>query len=566
MFTHIRRHQKWLWIFISAAVIISFVWYFNPNQQMGAPGSGTAGGPVGSIYGTPISRREYGEAYREAILHYLFQYKEWPQDNEVTRQLRPVERETRQRLFLIRKMKDYNIKVTDSAVADLIVQYFQDPETKRFHKENLERFYQNLQQKGLARADFERYMRNQVGITHLAAIAGIPGKLVTPQEAEYAYRQEHEKVDTKLVTLSTSNFVAQIQITPEAITNFYNNNAALYRLPERLQLSYVAFPASNFTILAEEKLNGITNLAQQIDAIYQQRGANFYTDASQQPLPADAAKAKIREELRHDFEMNEARRVAYEFATELEKIPASTNSANPAVTLENLAAAKGLQAQVTEPFTQFSGPAGLGLPDDFVRAAFRLTPDEPIIPEPVSGENGVYVLAFKNRIESQNQPFELVQNAVTEEYKRREAQRLTREAGARFATNISSGLASGKDFDTLVREAGYNPVDVPPFARGDRAVPGLPLQVDVGPLSNTAFNQAPGQASNFQPSRDGGYIVLTERFVPVPDEEAQRELPQFVQELRRRSAGEAFNQWFVKEMQLAQLNLPGDGLDRSDME
>ena len=36
MFAHIRRHQKWLWLFISAAVIISFVWYFNPNQQMGA--------------------------------------------------------------------------------------------------------------------------------------------------------------------------------------------------------------------------------------------------------------------------------------------------------------------------------------------------------------------------------------------------------------------------------------------------------------------------------------------------------------------------------------------------
>jgi hypothetical protein len=337
-------------------------------------------------------------------------------------------------------------------------------------------------------------------------------------------------------------------------------------VPERIQLSYVAFPATNFQVLADERIAGMTNFAQQIDAMYQQRGANFYTDAANQPLSPEAAKEKIRQEIREELAMNEARRVAYDFASELERVPVNTNSPNPAETLENLAAAKGLQAMTTEPFTQFSGPAGLGLPDDFIRMSFRLSPQEPIVPEPVTGENGVYVISYKNRIQSQDQPFELVQAAATEEFKRREAQRLTREAGTALATTIQSGLASGKDFDSLVREAGHQSVDVSPFTRKERIVPGLPLQVDISPLANTAFNLAAGQASNFQPSRDGGYIAFVEKFVPAPDDEVQREVPQFVQDLRRRNASEAFNQWFVKEMQLAQLNLPGDGLDRMGMD
>jgi hypothetical protein len=565
MFTHIRRHQKWLWIFISGAVIISFVWYFNPNQQMGAGGGGGADGPVGSIFGTPIAKKEYADTYKEAVLHYLFQYGDWPDDNEGTRQLRPVERETRQRLLLVRKIKDYDIQVSDQAVADWIAQMFQDRETKRFHKEALDRFYQTLTTRRLSRADFERYARHQVGISHLAAVAGASGKLVTPREAEYIYRQENEKVDTKLVTLSTSNFLARVQVTPEAVGTFYTNNQAMYRLPERLQLSYVAFPATNFLMLADERLTGLTNLQQQIDAIYLQRGASFYTDAAGQPLQPEVAKEKIREEFRHETAMNEARRVAYEFAIELEKIPVNTNSPNPAETLENLASAKGLQALVTEPFTQFSGPAGLNLPDQFVRLTFRLTPEEPIVPEPVSGEDGVYVISFKNRVPSETQPFEVVQASATENFRQREAQRMTREAGIALAAAITNGLAAGQEFDAIVVEAGHAPVDLPPFAKNERIIPGLPPQVDASPLASTAFDLAPGGVSSYQPSRDGGFIVYCEKFVPVPDDEVQRELAQFTEELRRRKAGEAFNDWYAREMRLAQLSVPGDGLEQDPL-
>jgi hypothetical protein len=62
---HIRKHQKLLWYFISAAVIISFVAYFNPSSRLEQAGGG---GNYGSIDGRPLSRNELVAADRLARL------------------------------------------------------------------------------------------------------------------------------------------------------------------------------------------------------------------------------------------------------------------------------------------------------------------------------------------------------------------------------------------------------------------------------------------------------------------------------------------------------------------
>ncbi|HTG45470.1 MAG TPA: hypothetical protein VK633_13165, partial [Verrucomicrobiae bacterium] len=72
------------------------------------------------------------------------------------------------------------------------------------------------------------------------------------------------------------------------------------------------------------------------------------------------------------------------------------------------------------------------------------------------------------------------------------------------------------------------------------------------------FELTPGQASSYKPMGDGGFVLFVEKFIPASDEDLKKDLAQFSEELRRRSAGEAFNDWFAHEMQIAQLQLPGD--------
>src|SRR5436305_1256835 len=111
MFANIRRHQKWLWYVISAAVIISFTWYLNPsNRQQRGGGGGLFQQNVGTINGHPITRNEYFNAQRDANLKYLFTFGSWYGSDEFSRQNEGfIERETRQRIFLREKARELGI-------------------------------------------------------------------------------------------------------------------------------------------------------------------------------------------------------------------------------------------------------------------------------------------------------------------------------------------------------------------------------------------------------------------------------------------------------------------------
>jgi hypothetical protein len=552
MFAHIRRHQKWLWIVISALVIISFVWYFNPNQQMQGQGGGGPRSAVGTIYGEPITASEYYDAQREALLQYLFSYQGWPEDNELTRQLRPIERETRSRLLLIRKLEDYDIKVDRKAVADSVRNNFTNYQA-------LTNFYQFIGQKRLKPEDYERYVRHQIGIQHLAALVGAPGKLVTPQEAEHTLRQEREKIDSKVVLFPLSNYLAKVTVTPDAVAMYYTNSSARYRLPKRVQLSYVAFPASNYVAQADAQIAALTNLNQQIDALYLQRGPQFYTDAAGQPLTPEAAKQRIRDEVRKEGALREAHKAANAFATDLENVKINPANPNPAEPLENAAGARGLNVQLTEPFSEFSGPRDMDVPEQFTRMAFMLTPEEPVVLEPIVGEEAVYVVAYKRSLPSELEPFEAVRDRVTADYTRNEGFRLMREAATQFLTTATNTAATGGPIEPVAQQGGLTVVDVAPVLRESReSITNLPPMVDAGAFRSAASDLKPGQLSTFMPTGEGGFVVVMEKVIVADDAEIKEELPKFLPEYRRRTAVQAFNDWFTREMQLARLTIAGE--------
>ena len=565
MFAHIRRHQKWLWLFISAAVIISFVWYFNPNQQMGAGDVLADDGVVGTMYGDPISRSDYSAAYREAMIQYLFSYGEWPSQSQMARQLGlSIEREARNRLLLLRKLEDYKIEVSDKATADWIRSAFEDRETGTFRKEVYDNLLTQLPAQGLRQSDFENYARHQVGIQHLAALAGAPGKMITPQEAAYQYRQEKQKRDAKVVLLNTSNYLAAVEMTPEALGQFYTNRSSAYREPEKVVLSYVEFPITNYLAAADQKMAAETNLNQRIEMLYAQRGANFYTDENNQVMTPEAAKEQIRNEVRRELAQLEARRAAGNLGLKLEEAvtqnPPQPGNPNPAENLEKVAAAAGLEVKTTRPFSQFEGP-GFKVPAQFGRLAFALSPEEPVVLEPIVGEDAAYLISFKERIPSRVQPLDEIRARVTTDFTRSESYRLARAAGTNLVSHIRQAMENGVTFESAASEAGFQPTDLEPFAQDARLIPGLPPQADAATVARTAFETAPGTVSDFVTTRDGGIIVYVEDIIPVNEEELQRELPAYLAQLRRTSATQAFDDWFRTEMQKAQLRLADDESD-----
>jgi hypothetical protein len=555
MFTNIRRHQKWLWLLISSAVIVSFVVYFNPQSKYsrGLP-SGPGDSRVGSIYGRPVMRSEYLDAYHESELRYLFSEGRWASDEEAARSLHLVEKETRNRMLLLEKIHQYGIKVNDEAVASWIRDAFKDRDQKAFQLESYNRFVKDqLPQHGLTAEDFQRFVRNEVAISHLISLAGLPGRLVTPQEAQGEFRREHEQLETEVVTFASSNYLANVKLDPAAIATFYTNQESVYRIPERVQVNYVVFPVSNYLAQANSRIAQETNLSLKIDQFYNQRGANTFTDTNGQVLTATAAKEKIKEQMRDQFALIDARKDAIAFATELAELPNRT----PA-DLEKLAASKKVAVKVSPPFSEFDSPFGMNVPENFSRIAFSLTPQEPFSEQPIIGEDGVYIIGFNKKIPSQWPSLESIRPKVTEDYRRNQAQMMARAAGIEFQKAATNAIASGKTFEQAATTAKANLTKLPPFSAITRSLPEFESKGDFSSLKNAAQSLSAGQVSSFINSRDGGFVVYLRGRQPVSDAVMQSEFNTYLASLRRSKQSEAFSDWFRHEMDLARIQLPGD--------
>ena len=194
---------------------------------------------LGSINGERISEEEYIKARQEVFLRTFFTTGNWP-DEEARKQGGEIERDTYQWLLLIQKQNQLGIHISTDVVAQAakaMISQFQ-----RAGINSPEMFIkQVLKPRGFGADDLERFVRHYIGVQELIATIGLGGKLVTPQEVRDLYKREHEEVATAAVFFSASNYLAGVTAPPDAVMQFYTNRQAIYRIPDRVQVSYVKF-------------------------------------------------------------------------------------------------------------------------------------------------------------------------------------------------------------------------------------------------------------------------------------------------------------------------------------
>lgn len=526
----IRKHSKWMWGVIIFVIIITFVFWGSQS-----PNSGDRPDIyLGSIQGRVIKLEDYRSAMREMYLLFLFSYGEWPGEN-AKRMGFDIERETYFRLLMLHKLKEEKIHVADETVvktaADMLRGF------NRGQPASIAAFEQNvLRQQGLTAVDFERYLRHQIGIQQLMAASALSGRLVTPAEARLLYERENEEIVTEAVFFSGTNYQSSITTTPEAIGQFFTNRMANYRLPERMQVSYVAFDFSNLLAQAEAEL-ARTNLTEMIEAAYQQVGTNYYKEAK----TPEEARAKIREDLiRRDAERL-ARRQANDFANAAEGLQDKSLAA-----FEKLAGERKLAVQTTAPFDREEGPNEMIVGADFIKEAFLRAPEEPFY-GPLVGRDAAYVIAYKGRLPSEIPPFESLRDRVTADYRFVQSVLAARTAGEVFAQALTNGFAGGKKFSSICAEAGVKPVTIPALALSTRTAPVVEEHVNLNQYKNAAFTTPVGQASGFVPSADGGFVVFVREKLPIELARLTQELPAFTTSLRQRRQSEAYQAWVNRE-------------------
>ncbi|HOS76271.1 MAG TPA: SurA N-terminal domain-containing protein, partial [Verrucomicrobiota bacterium] len=243
MFGTIRKHQTWLWAIIITLTIISFVIFFSPYSKLNDAPRGRIN--LGSINGERINPEQFIQAQREVYLRHYFMMGDWP-DDESRKAGGEIERETYQWLLLIQKQKRLGIHISTDVVAQAarsMIGQFQ-----RAGITSPDMFVQRvLRPRGFGLEDFERFVRHYLGVQELIATAGMAGKLTTPQEARDLFKREHEELSAAAVFFSAADYQAQVTVLPEAVSQFYSNRLATYRVPERVQVNYVKFDLTNYT-------------------------------------------------------------------------------------------------------------------------------------------------------------------------------------------------------------------------------------------------------------------------------------------------------------------------------
>jgi hypothetical protein len=538
MFGTIRKHQTWLWAVIITLTIISFVIFFSPNARVRSGRGGTAN--YGSINGQPITHEQLENAQRDLMLLYFFflsgqEGPHFPGPEAKARGF-DLEREQYQWLLLVQEQERLGIHVSSETAG----QFAREMLLQLSHGNpiTVQQFAQQvLARQGLTTEDFDRFCRHFLGRQQLANLIGMSGKLLTPQDAKEAYTREFQELNTSAVFFSASNYLNSVTVTPEALSAFYSNQLANYRIPPRRQVEYVKFGVSNYLSQAQSQF---TNLTELVDMTLQRMGTNYTVYGA----TTNAAKAKIREEYLHERAMGAAKLVAGRFADALLDLEHGTVN-----DLVNLAKTNGLTAQLSAPFDEKEPPAGLEVGADFVNAAFRRTPAEPFSGA-VKGQDGYYVFALAKEIPSEIPSLSQVKDRVTADYKLRLAWDKARQAGQAAEQTLTNAIAQGKKFDEACAAAGLKPVALPPFSLSTRSLPeNIEERISLGQLKQMAFSTPVGKASGFLPTREGGVILAVTGKVPLSDAKMQTDLPAFIRMESQRRQEEAFNMWFRQEAQ-----------------
>ncbi len=535
MFGTIRRHQKWLWLVIITFTVISFVIYFSPyskiNRERVRPMN------LGTIDGHKISDEAMSQAVREMQLMFLLRNGR-AMDEESRKNL---ERESLQWLLLTQKQEQLGIHISSQMVAEVARNMLRSMRgMENMSPEGIARL---LEKSGFQLDDLERYVRHYLGLQELMATVAVGGKLATPEQIQDLYVSEHQELATEAVFFNASNYLARVSVTPEALNTFYSNSLAVYRIPKRVQVSYVKFPLTNFWTEAEQFL-AKTNLNENVEDTLRRIGTNydkvpFFKDVK----TPEQARARIREEIIRGRALFEAHSQANEFVRPLLDAPVQHPD-----DLDKAAKAQtnGLTVAVTEPFDNDHEPKGVDAGEDFLNAAFRLTPDQPLA-SPIDGNDGVYVIAYKNNLPAEYPPLDKIRDQVAADYKSEQAKALAQQAAIAFHSSLTNGIAQGKSFAAFCAAAKVSPTPLPPFSLSTRALPEIEESVSLGVLKNAAFTTAVGKASNVQGTSDGALILFVKSKVPLDRATMTKELPAFAQGLRERWQTEAFNEWFSEQ-------------------
>ena len=296
---------------------------------------------------------------------------------------------------------------------------------------------------GKTLAQFESLLRSSLLVEKVRSIV-TDGVQVTPAEVQAQFRQRNTKAKIDYVLLDPSQFVKDVQATPEALESFFKKDATRYKLAEQRQVRYV--------VIDPDQVRAQVSVS---DAGLHQYYAQHLSDY-RVPDRVKAAHILFKTTGKNPAEAATIQKTA---ADVLNQIRAGANFGD-------------LAKKYSEDSTaQAGGELGWLVHGqtvaEFDSTAFTLKPGE--VSGLVKTVYGIHIIEVEEKQVAHLQSFEEVQNSIRDDMQKT----LVADAQQKLASSLESHLkANPQQFDDVVRKAGLEPKESPLF-KYNQPVPDL---------------------------------------------------------------------------------------------
>jgi len=585
-FQYIRKKQKGLFALIAIPVIIGFVFLFTPDAEDRLFGRGLQSetGVYGQLDGETVTRGQWIEA-RNIVLGRSSITIAQAKLSGYTGQLpRPnyegAENEAPYILAQKALMAKYDIQSSKVDAEKWIIN-LADQFASMLPTVTKKKIFEALSLSFEGDDQLLAYASYEIGIRQLQQLATISGGLLSAREAEIKFRNENEHYEAEAIFLSHTNYLTLVQPSDEQIKKHYTNTLANNRIPERRQVSYVTFPATNYLDEAEKKFNELnaagrmgfltnywtnitiiagykTNTIPALAKLIAPARTNLYSGMKEEEATAAIREAILRTphlgyenerqvEFRSGLAVVEAYKAGLKFQNSLEE----TYKAQPAFdTLEKMALLQNLTATTSPPLAS-QDRVVFGLPQVRSEQVFALSKTNAFIigDPPFSGNpSDFYIASLKKVIPSRNRTFVEAKTTVTADFKKAESIKLMNEAGEKIHQSIKDGKALeevGKENNLAVTKLG-------PFDSVGGAIPGLAnkangedvrtqaLGLDVGAISELITSSTD---SSDLASEEAAFVVKLTGKNAVSKDRFDAEFAGYLKGERSAAASQSYSAW-----------------------
>lgn len=498
-----QHHFKWLFLALLAVVIISFVFITNASSGFGhtakqAPARPFFGINLGSSEDT---KRLVADATLSVQLHGMQirsegQFQQYALQRQAALHLAdelrlpaPTEKELVQHV--------QSLRVFTGADG-------------RFDNKRYNEFRDSLKTNPQIReADVSRVIADDVTYQQVLKLLSGPG-YVLPFDVQNQLNRVDSTWTLEAVTVDYAGFKPAIPVTDEALSKYFEYNAARYEVAPKAGVSYIDFPSSAY-------LDKVTVTDAGLRAYYDANSGRFLKPLGDKPAaPAnpDADFAAVRKQVEDAYKLERAQSLATAAASDFAVLLVENKVT--AANLDAFLAARRLSRKSVAPFNADSIPAEIGTSRQIAVEALKTGPQR-LYSDPVNTGRGAAILVWNESVPARQPALAEVKDRVTTDYLESEKRKLFAEAGRTLRTALEARLKAG---DTLAKAVAAS-AGVIPSKLATKSWPAFTLSNPPQDLDYTVYSAIDGlqkgELSKMVTTAEQGLIIYA----------ADKKLPSF---------------------------------------